>query len=499
MPGKRIVIIGAGIAGLSAGCYARMNGFEVDVFERHSIAGGVCTGWRRDGYVIEGCVHHLAGCKPGTPLYRMWQELGAMPRAILYPEELTRIEDETGTSLTAYVDLDRLRGHLREIAPDDGAIIDEYIQAARFFTKIDLLKTVAASPLGKLALLPAGPRIAKWSRITVRQFAQRFSSPFLRKAFPAIQYDWPDTPMLLHLNMLGNCHARNYGFPVGGSLAFVRSIAQRLETLGGRIHYRSPVEEIQIEGQKAIGVRLADGSEYPGDFCIATCYPPHLHFDLLGGRLIPEPLREKYARISDEMVMGLHISFGVNRDFSDEPHAMTLFLEHPVRIADRDHDRLDLELFAFDHTLADTGKAVIKVIANSSYQFWKKLYENPKAYQAAKQEAANNALAALESRFPRLSRQIEMTDIATPVTTERFTVNGPGFGDGLDMSVSETIAFLTARPSKAPFLENCYTIGQWYGGAGIPGCAAMGRNAVRRICRQTKQRFQRARSAAAEV
>lgn len=50
--GKSIVIIGGGIAGLSAGCYARMNGFRAQI-ERHDKPGGLCTAWTRRGYTSE--------------------------------------------------------------------------------------------------------------------------------------------------------------------------------------------------------------------------------------------------------------------------------------------------------------------------------------------------------------------------------------------------------------------------------------------------------------
>ncbi|MCK4323768.1 MAG: NAD(P)/FAD-dependent oxidoreductase, partial [Armatimonadetes bacterium] len=54
---KSIIIIGAGIAGLSAGCYARMNGYRTTIFEMHDKPGGLCTSWKRRGYTIDGCLH----------------------------------------------------------------------------------------------------------------------------------------------------------------------------------------------------------------------------------------------------------------------------------------------------------------------------------------------------------------------------------------------------------------------------------------------------------
>ena len=49
MATKSVIIIGAGIAGLSAGCYAQMNGLRSQLFELHTIPGGLCTSWRRHG------------------------------------------------------------------------------------------------------------------------------------------------------------------------------------------------------------------------------------------------------------------------------------------------------------------------------------------------------------------------------------------------------------------------------------------------------------------
>ena len=111
MADRSILIIGAGIAGLAAGCYAQMNGYRTKIFEMHTIPGGVCTSWKRGGYTFEGCIHHLAGCTPGTKLHRMWQELGAMPRDLIHPEEVVRVEDPSGKALTIHADLDRLAEH----------------------------------------------------------------------------------------------------------------------------------------------------------------------------------------------------------------------------------------------------------------------------------------------------------------------------------------------------------------------------------------------------
>ena len=75
---KSIIIIGAGIAGLSAGCYGQMNGYRTRIFEQHNQPGGLCTAWKRKGYTFDGCISWLVGSAPGTGVYPIWEELGAV-------------------------------------------------------------------------------------------------------------------------------------------------------------------------------------------------------------------------------------------------------------------------------------------------------------------------------------------------------------------------------------------------------------------------------------
>ena len=59
--GKRVLVIGAGIAGLSTASYLQRNGFDTEIFELHTQPGGLCTAWKRGGYTFDGCIHWLMG------------------------------------------------------------------------------------------------------------------------------------------------------------------------------------------------------------------------------------------------------------------------------------------------------------------------------------------------------------------------------------------------------------------------------------------------------
>ncbi|HPI17384.1 MAG TPA: NAD(P)/FAD-dependent oxidoreductase [Mesotoga sp.] len=74
----KLIVIGAGIAGLSAGIYGRLNGFDTEIYEMHTQPGGECTGWKRNGYYFDGCIHWLLGTKRGSSLNKVWREVGAL-------------------------------------------------------------------------------------------------------------------------------------------------------------------------------------------------------------------------------------------------------------------------------------------------------------------------------------------------------------------------------------------------------------------------------------
>ena len=72
----QVIIIGAGLSGLSAGCYAQMNDYQSHIFEHHSQPGGVAAAWRRDEYLIDGGIHFVMSHKPGTALHKVYCQLG---------------------------------------------------------------------------------------------------------------------------------------------------------------------------------------------------------------------------------------------------------------------------------------------------------------------------------------------------------------------------------------------------------------------------------------
>jgi len=332
----------------------------------------------------------------------------------------------------------------------------------------------------------------KWARINLRDYATRFKDPFLRKAFPTVLYDFEDVPMLGLLTFLAGMHKRDLGWPEGGSLEFSKAIASRYQELGGVLHYNSHVKTILVEGDRAVGVELVDGTEHRADVVISNADGRTTIFDMLEGKYTNERIRKFYSEPLERQDMTVHVSFGVDRDISNEPHALVLFLEKPIIIMSTEIDRIDVELTNHDPSMAPPDKGVVKVVLNSSYAYWRDLHPTYKRYQAEKERIAEILADQLETRFPGFKDQVEAVDVVTPVTFERYTGTWQGFQAW--MPEQGFRRFLTVLRGKGwcrtlPGLKNFYMIGQWAGDHSLPIAAIGGRNLIQSICKSDGKRF----------
>lgn len=136
---RTTIIIGGGTAGLTAGCYAQMNGYSTMIVEMEDTPGGLCTSWRRKGYLFDGSVAGLAGSAQGSPLYQLWEEIGVAKYCPLhYGENFGHIRLPDGRTITVYANIDRLEAHFLECFPDEARVIREFTGALRAVLDLDI-------------------------------------------------------------------------------------------------------------------------------------------------------------------------------------------------------------------------------------------------------------------------------------------------------------------------------------------------------------------------
>jgi phytoene dehydrogenase-like protein len=495
---KKVVIIGAGIAGLSAGCYARMNDYEAEIYETHTLPGGLCTAWKRKQYTIDGCIHWLTGSSPEYSFYKVWQELGAVQgRRMLNHDAFARLTNKDGRAFTVYCDADKLEKQMLDLSPGDAENIKLLCRLTRRFTKFQ-------TPVGKpfelytffdyvpliLKMLPLIKDMNFCNSISIGDFAARFKDPFLRETIPMLLWE-KNYPLLALVVTLALLHMKAGGFPEGGSLEFARAIEKRFTGLGGKVFYRQKVEKIIIEDSRAVGIRLADGREIRSDYVISAADLKTTLKDMLGGQFA-DPIHEEMFSNLKLAPSSVQVSFGVNLDLSNQPNYLSESweLKEPIQIGNQKFGWIFVKNYCFDKTLAPAGKSIVEsTFVTEDFGYWENLAKDKAAYSSEKERIAAVVAEEINQKFPGFKTAIEIADVATPMTYVRYTGNWKGTYMTWVIPPDKVKKYQMVKKT-VPGLDNFWLSGMWVQPpGGVPTGAMTSRDIVQLMCKKDKKKF----------
>jgi phytoene dehydrogenase-like protein len=207
--------------------------------------------------------------------------------------------------------------------------------------------------------------------------------------------------------------------------------------------------------------------------------------------IIDGRIRSYCAEPTDETNWAVHVFLGVNRDLAREPSAMVMLLDKPLTLAGHKNDSLEMQLYGFDKTMAPEGKGVIKVELVSSYSYWKQLYAEKQRYEEERQKVASQVIDILANHFHGIRSQVEVIDVPTLITWERFIGGTHGFVN----SPNKKFIFITGMRGRGgvptlPGLSNFYFVGVW--ASMVPalfGNALSGRKVIQTLCKKDGKQF----------
>jgi phytoene dehydrogenase-like protein len=523
-----MIIIGAGIGGLSTGCYAQMNGYRSRVFELHEVPGGCCTEWTRGEFCFDGCMSWLVGSGPGNELYQIWLELGALHgKEVRHFEMFNAVETADGHIVRFYSDPGRLQDHLTELSPADAKRIRAFCHGLRQFQRC-----VAAYPflrpvglMGRMEKLRMYLRFAPFYRGIARSLATRiadhaarFESPVLREAFHHVLYDNALDRSLLAVYFQLACHAnRAAGVPEGGWSGLARSIEARYLSLGGQVRYRAGVEEILVENDRAIGVRLSDDQRHFADVVVlAGDGHPELIERVRGRHAIEAGPRSADPGDPPAGVPSgqFTVFLGLDRRFPEAEHCMTHLLteDEAAELLGIVHPSIHVQ-FRNRHypELSPSGSSVIFASYACDVAHWRALHDDEdrpsrqrrgievrtlaakraRSYPQEKRRVAEFLTRYLESKYPGVARALVVRDVASPLTSLRCAGShiDPVLpwqpfladGDGVDRG--------GAPHGPAIGLRNLYIAEAGGATGGLIRAAAAGRHVMQFICRDDHKQF----------
>lgn len=310
----RIVIIGAGLGGLSFGACAARDGHEVVLIDKNTEPGGVLTLARQEGFCFEQGPLILTDLRPDESVGAFLESLGI---------RLETVRDDRGLATPDFALLppetyegpDWRKRRLKELFPQDAAGIDEYY---RFYEALMALRYWGGqkqTPLTKLRMAAQYARIKKYENMTCRDFTEKlFSDEKLRLVFNGILADFCADPEEVQCFTLpfvntetafdkripvekkGRLYYPGYRYVVGGCQKLAEALCGYILAHGGQFLPETVAEKVLIRDGKAVGVRLADGRELAAD-AVAGCGSARDFFtDLVG----LEHLDEAYRKILRE-------------------------------------------------------------------------------------------------------------------------------------------------------------------------------------------------------
>ena len=483
-----VLIIGGGVAGLSAGIYACLNGYDTTICEAHAIPGGCLTSWERQGYHIDNCIHWLTGTNKlnRDGLYSIWCDLNVLsPTVKLYQRNSLFTCYAEGKELSLHRDLKKLETQMLTLSPVDAKEIESFIRAVdTMMGIIGYGGSQREEKYGFWKIVPRIPLIKRYLDLTVSELAERFHHPALKSFFSSFMPDWFGSFALVFV--VANFCSGNADLPLGGSEAMAKRMTDRFVSLGGKMLCRKEVTQIHREGSKAIAVGFSDGTSLSTDWVISTIDPACLFRNILDAPM-PKKLEKMYRNEAFRRFSSFHVAFACDLkelsfdgDYTIEiPEDFRAVL--PARYLLVRHD-------SHEKGYAPDGKSLIQILSYCDEETCRAFIHNRNEYKAHyddwKQHIAEAEKALITSRFPELQAKLSCIDVWTPATYQRYVHSDVGTFESFALPKK----FYPKMISPCiPGLDNVLLAGQWLQvPGGLPIAAMTGKAAVDELCRRDR-------------
>lgn len=465
------IIVGSGISGLAAAIVLARHGRKPLVLEAHNVPGGCMQMFQRrapDGTMcrFDTGVHYVGSLSAGQLMWRLFRYLGVdVPTQPMNRECFDRIS-LPGGDFCVPVGWDAVGSALKRECPAEGATVG---------TCIARMKEVEAS-LNWHALAPEadGAYDRSLYEVSIGDYLRSVgASPRLRSLLLAQSslYGAPShaAPLAIHAPVVGSA-IQGPHYVVGGGEAITHALLERLRDLGGELRTRSPVVRVLVEGDRAAGIELQDGSVLHAPEVILAMHP-RAALGLMPPDAWRGTLRERLAAAPE--CVGLFCVYGVAEGDLDAYAGSNHYL-----LRDDDPDCF------YDPPLHGPTDAVVNLPPTSPRLFsamgaarmeWFERWHGTRTprrdadYRALKQQLTDNIMATVRHRMPGL--RLQVVDAATPLTIRDYARYPGGGIYGLQPGMSAQGRNGVRRRTRYAGL---YVTGAGTGAPGILGACVTG-------------------------
>ena len=487
------IVIGGGLAGLTAGATLSKFGKKVLLLEQHHKPGGCATTFKRGDFIIEVGLHEMCGFEKDGAILNLFNMLDINKEVeFIQVPELYAVHSDNGKFVFP---------HTFEAASN--ALIDKYPEEEKGIKR--LMKLLAGirregvklprTPLKRKLMYPFMPlfypNLVEATRHTVGSWFDKYISNENTKLdlLAHIVY-WDDDPYTLSMFYYGLPFSSFIGsggyFIKGGSQQLSNQLAAYIEKQGGCVLLGKKAEKIITKNGRVTGVSFRDSfndslepETISCDNVVANCAIP----------IVPELLDEPHATSLRQQIADktnacslLNIYLGFKSDLAaygvkhysnsiQGEDVKSLKDIHPNNTGDwSKRSFVFVDYNKIDSQLAPAGKSVGVICSADYLKDWEGISKED--YKAKKEEVAQILLGRLEKQFPGIRDSIEYYEVATPKTIKRFTSNTAGSVYGFAQSKEQSG---TKRLRNNFLIPNLYFASAWaFPGGGFEGSIMAG-------------------------
>ncbi len=475
-----VIIVGAGMAGLTCGCLLAQKGLKVMMIEKNQKVGGCCTSFEKEGFSFDLSVQSLGECQKGGRIWHLLEKLNLLDEIHFIPLEPAREYHFPDRKVTQSSRLNTHIENLSSLFPKEGkGIVEIYAILKKIYEEFSAVPS-SFNWFEPSSFSSGYPFLSRYGEKTYGDLLQGFVlDPFL-KMLLSIRSSYALLPPE-EISIAGMAGIEmsyfNYGVScIEGRVEQLPSkMGEAFKKMGGQILTGLEVEQIVIKGKKAIGVKLKDGQEMTGNVVISNIDAHSTFSDLIGERHIPSGFRSKLKGMRPSLsyyILYLGVAGGLeelsvsnNEVFFEN----NLQKEYESLSKNQISEEAPFYLLApskVNSSHAPRGKSTLCLSYKTTYHFstdWN---------QRVKDKLSQCLIRKASAFIPNLEDRIVVKSETTPKTIEQWTHNRWGAAYGWAQIPRQSGIYRLTRTT--PF-ANLYLTGHWTSpGGGIAGVVASG-------------------------
>jgi phytoene dehydrogenase-like protein len=484
-----VVVIGAGIGGLTAAALLADAGLKVKVFDQHVVAGGYCHSYVRKAhhlnkpvlYRFDAGPHDFSGVQPGGPFNTLLHRLGVADR--IDWERVTQSFHSAGGAIDVPADWRDYVRLLGERFPDSAAGISALFDEIKAIFD-DMFSTAASrggvpgspSTIDELLAFPrAHPHAYKWMN---RPFAELIAAHVRDPAVVAVINglsgyigDGSEPPSCARMVPIFGYYFHGGYYPRGGSGVVAEALVAAITARGGEIRLKTAVKQVLVEGDRATGVVLASGETVRACAVVSNADLKRTLLELVPPDALPQGFRDRIAAAAPaNSCFSVHLGVDFVPALGPSTH-----LHAPMQLGIAMMSKCDASAAPPGHSIL----SLIALVPHEEAQSWFppagsgndwKEWRRSDDYLRRKEAFGDRMIAAAETAIPGLSQHIVYRTEASPVTYARYDWASAGSIYGMSRAGQ-------LKGSKTP-LRNLVIAGGGNIGAGVEAVVISGANAA---------------------